>query len=68
MVCKITDVNLQERLPGLEDWQQALAADPISQKVAADTGANRAGFFSPSKGVAKYNTMLGKSKPSMLAL
>lgn len=45
MGCNITGVDLNERIPGLETWRARLAADPISQKVAADTTANREGFF-----------------------
>jgi glutathione S-transferase len=42
---RITGVDLAKRIPGLEDWRSAFAADPISQAVAADTEANREGFF-----------------------
>jgi glutathione S-transferase len=45
MGCKITGVDLNGRVPGLENWHATLAADPISKKVAADTEANRDGFF-----------------------
>ena len=45
MGSKITGVDLNQRIPGLENWHATLAADPISQKVAADTEANREGFF-----------------------
>ena len=45
MGSKITGVDLNERIPGLENWHATFAADPISQKVAADTEANREGFF-----------------------
>ena len=45
MGSKITGVDLNERIPGLENWHAKLAADPISQKVAADTEANKEGFF-----------------------
>jgi hypothetical protein len=36
---------LNARIPGLESWHARFAADPISQKVAEDMEANRAGFF-----------------------
>lgn len=42
---QITGVDLNKRIPGLEEWRTAFAADPISQSVAADTEANREGFF-----------------------
>jgi len=42
---KITGVDLNARIPGLENWHAKLAADPISQRVAADTEANKEGFF-----------------------
>ena len=45
MGSKITGVDLNDRIPGLENWYATLSADPISQKVAADTEANREGFF-----------------------
>jgi len=45
MGCALTGVNLNARIPGLESWHARFAADPISQKVAADMEANRAGFF-----------------------
>ena len=45
MGCAITGVDLNARIPGLESWHARFAADPISQKVAADMEANRAGFF-----------------------
>jgi hypothetical protein len=45
MGSKITGVDLNDRIPGLKNWYATLAADPISQKVAADTEANREGFF-----------------------
>lgn len=45
MGCNITGVDLNERIPGLKSWHARFAADPISQKVAADTEANKAGFF-----------------------
>ena len=41
----ITGVDLNDRIAGLKDWRDAFAADPISQRVAADTEANREGFF-----------------------
>ena len=43
---KIIDVNVNERIPSRENWHATLAADPIGQRVAADTEANRKGFFS----------------------
>ena len=42
---RVTGVDLTKRIPGLEEWRTAFAADPISQSVAADTEANREGFF-----------------------
>jgi glutathione S-transferase len=42
---QITGVDLNKRIPGLEEWRAAFAADPISQSVAADKEANREGFF-----------------------
>ena len=48
--CKLTGVNLQKRIPGLEHWQTSFAKDPISQKVAADTEANREDFFAYLQG------------------
>ena len=45
MGSKITSVDLNERIPGLGNWHATFAADPISQKVAADTEANKEGFF-----------------------
>ena len=42
---KITGIDLNARIPGLENWHATLAADQVSQKVAADTEANREGFF-----------------------
>ncbi len=41
MGCELTGVNLNTRIPGLENWQAMLTEDPISQKVAADMQANR---------------------------
>ncbi|USG61235.1 glutathione S-transferase family protein [Sneathiella marina] len=43
---QITGVDLNQRIAGLEEWRSAFAADPISQRVAADKEANREGFFS----------------------
>ncbi|MGB1190832.1 MAG: glutathione S-transferase family protein [Pseudomonadales bacterium] len=45
MGCELTGVNLNTRIPGLENWQAMLTEDPISQKVAADMQANRESFF-----------------------
>ena len=45
MGSKITGLDLNARIPGLENWHRTLAGDPISQRVAADTEANREGFF-----------------------
>ncbi len=45
MGSKITGIDLNDRIHGLENWYATLAADPISQKLAADTEANREGFF-----------------------
>ena len=45
MSSKITGIDLNDRIRDLENWYATLAADPISQKVAADTEANREGFF-----------------------
>jgi len=42
---QMTGVDLNERIPGLEAWRTAFAADAVSQRVAADTEANREGFF-----------------------
>ena len=42
---QMTGIDLNARIPGLEQWRTAFAADPISQKVAADMEANREGFF-----------------------
>jgi glutathione S-transferase len=41
----MTKIDLNSRIPGLEEWRAAFAADPISKRVAADTEANREGFF-----------------------
>ena len=41
---EITGIDLNARIPGLENWRATLAADQVSQKVAADTEANREGF------------------------
>lgn len=45
MGCELTGMNLNTRIPGLENWQAMLTEDPISQKVAADMQANRESFF-----------------------
>ena len=45
MGCSITGVNLNDSIPGLEPWRELFAADPISQRVAEDTEANRSVFF-----------------------
>ena len=45
MGSKITGIDLNDRIHGFENCYATLAADPISQKVAADTEANREGFF-----------------------
>ena len=45
MGCQMTGVDLNARIAGLEQWRIAFAADPISQQIAADTAANREGFF-----------------------
>ena len=45
MGCELTGVNLNTRIPGLENWQAMLTEDPISQKVAADMQANQESFF-----------------------
>ena len=42
---QMTGVDLNERIPGLKAWRIAFAADAVSQRVAADTEANREGFF-----------------------
>ncbi|MFB0970068.1 MAG: glutathione S-transferase C-terminal domain-containing protein, partial [Pseudomonadales bacterium] len=42
---QMTGIDLNARISGLEQWRTAFAADPISQKVAADMEANREGFF-----------------------
>ena len=42
---KITGIDLNERIPGLENWHATFAADRISQKVAVDREANRESFF-----------------------
>jgi glutathione S-transferase len=42
---KITGIDLNERIPGLENWHATFAADRISQKVAVETEANRESFF-----------------------
>lgn len=49
---QMTGVDLNKRIPGLEDWRTAFAADPISQRVAADTEANREGFFGYVKSIS----------------
>jgi glutathione S-transferase len=42
----MTEIDLNSRIPGLAEWRAAFAADPISERVAADMEANREGFFS----------------------
>jgi glutathione S-transferase len=42
---QMTGVDLNKRIPGLEAWRAAFAAEPVSKQVAADTEANREGFF-----------------------
>lgn len=41
----MTEIDLNSRIPGLAEWRAAFAADAISERVAADTEANREGFF-----------------------
>jgi glutathione S-transferase len=45
MGSRMTEVDLNSRIPGLSEWREALASDPITQRVAADTETNREGFF-----------------------
>jgi len=42
---QMTGVDLNLSIPGLEKWRTTFAADPITQRVAADIEANREGFF-----------------------
>jgi len=46
----MTEVDLSSRIPGLGEWRATLAADAITQRVAADTEANREGFFAYIQG------------------
>jgi glutathione S-transferase len=41
----MTGVDLNSRIPGLAAWREAFAESSISQRVAADTEANKEGFF-----------------------
>ncbi|MFT7131801.1 MAG: glutathione S-transferase [Cyclobacteriaceae bacterium] len=41
----MTGVDLNSRIPGLAAWREAFAESPVSQRVAADTEANKEGFF-----------------------
>jgi glutathione S-transferase len=41
----MTGIDLNSRIPGLAEWREAFAADPISERVAADMEDNREGFF-----------------------
>ncbi|MFT5209253.1 MAG: glutathione S-transferase [Flavobacterium sp.] len=45
MGSRMTEIDLNSRIPGLAEWRVAFGADPISQRVAADMDANREGFF-----------------------
>ncbi|MFT7244782.1 MAG: glutathione S-transferase [Candidatus Azotimanducaceae bacterium] len=45
MGSSMTEVDFSSRIPGLGKWRETLAADPITQRVAADTEKNREGFF-----------------------
>jgi glutathione S-transferase len=45
MASSMTEIDLNGRIPGLTEWREVFAADPISQRVASDTEANREGFF-----------------------
>ncbi|MGK0471768.1 MAG: glutathione S-transferase [Candidatus Azotimanducaceae bacterium] len=45
MGSSMTGVDLNSRIPGLSEWRAKLAADPVTQRVAADMEANREGFF-----------------------
>jgi glutathione S-transferase len=45
MGSEMTGVDLNSRIPGLAAWREAFAESPISQHVAADTEANKEGFF-----------------------
>ena len=40
-----TGVDLNARIPGLEQWRAAFADDEVTQKVAADMEANKESFF-----------------------
>ena len=48
----MTEIDLNGRIPGLADFREAFAGDPISQRVAADTVANREGFFAYIKSLS----------------
>ena len=48
----MTEIDLNGRIPGLADFREAFADDPISQRVAADTKANREGFFAYIKSLS----------------
>lgn len=37
--------NIVAEINGLSDWRERMAQDPISQRVDADTAANKASFF-----------------------
>ncbi|MFT5804010.1 MAG: glutathione S-transferase [Candidatus Paceibacteria bacterium] len=41
----MTGIDLNSRIPGLAAWREAFAESPVSQRVAADTEANKEGFF-----------------------
>ena len=40
-----TGIDLDERIEGLEAWREKFAQSEVTQKVAADTAANRESFF-----------------------
>jgi glutathione S-transferase len=41
----MTNVDLGSRILGLSDWRKTFSEDPISMRIAADTEANKEGFF-----------------------
>ena len=47
-----TGVELDERIPGLKAWRLKFANDPITQRVANDSAANREGFFEYVKSIS----------------